>query len=67
MFKHAGGKMDKTKFTEILSEYKRDFPQRWQDEMYKWQNIKQFQENWNANAENFHDMLEKALPHTNRD
>ena len=57
--------MDKTKFTEILSEYKRDFPQRWQDEMYKWQNIKQFQENWNANAENFHDMLEKALPHTN--
>ena len=57
--------MDKTKFSEILSEYKKEFPTRWNDEMYKWELIKQFQDNWNVDAEDFHGMLEKALPNTN--
>ena len=57
--------MDKAKFTEILSEYKNEFQTRWNDEKYKWELIKQFQSNWNIDAENFHDMLEKALPNTN--
>ena len=49
--------MDKAKFIEILSEYKNEFHTRWNDEMYKWELIQQFQNNWNINAENFHDML----------
>lgn len=57
--------MDKAKFIEILSEYKNEFHTRWNDEMYKWELIQQFQNNWNINAENFHDMLEQALPNTN--
>lgn len=57
--------MDKAKFIEILSEYKNEFHARWNYEMYKWELIQQFQNNWNINAENFHDMLEQALPNTN--
>ena len=57
--------MDKNKFAEVLSEYKNEFSTRWKDEMYKWELIKQFQDNWNIDAENFHEMLDKALPNTN--
>ena len=42
--------MDKAKFIEILSEYKNEFHTRWNDEMYKWELIQQFQNNWNINA-----------------
>ena len=57
--------MDKDKFIEILSEYKNKFDIRWPEEKYKWQNIKQFQDNWDIDAENFVEMLEKAIPATN--
>lgn len=57
--------MDFSKLAEIIKTYTNKFETRWEDEKYKWQNIKQFQDNWDIDAENFADMLEKAIPDTN--
>ena len=45
------------KLANTLTEYKNDFPDRWEDENYKWIAIKQFQDNWDSNAENFGEMF----------
>lgn len=57
--------MELAKLAEVVRNYKNKFDIRWPDEKYKWQNIKQFQENWNIEAENFVEMLEKAIPDSN--
>ena len=57
--------MDLNKLQEIFENYKNNFNNRWEDEKYKWENIKQFQDNWNIDAENFVEMLEKSIPNSN--
>ena len=41
------------KLTPVLDGYKKYFPIHWNDEKYKWEAIKYFQDNWNIDAENF--------------
>ena len=47
---------------EILVSYKENFlPKWWHDEKYKWEAAKCFQDNWDVNAPDFPDMLERSL------
>ena len=56
---------DREVFQQILSSYKADFLEElWPQERFKWVAVKQFQDHWDANAENFGSMLEKALAET---
>ena len=50
---------------EILAQYKQIFvPERWDDEKFKWEAVKWFQDNWDVNAVDFADMLSRALSKT---
>lgn len=50
---------------EVLVQYKKDFlPKHWNDEKYKWEAVKCFQDNWNVKAEDFADMLSRSLSKT---
>lgn len=52
---------------DIISEYKKYFPQRFSgedQEKFKWEAIKHFQMHWNINAPDFKEMLEKSLSKT---
>ena len=47
---------------EILVQYKKDFADFvWSNERYKWIAVQNFQDNWDVNAEDFAEMLEKSL------
>lgn len=49
----------------ILAQYKRDFiTTRWGEERYKWEAVKWFQDNWDVNASNFAEMLNRSLDKT---
>jgi len=49
------------KLNEILVVYKSDFVDKtWSEEKYKWQAVKQFQDNWDINASDFSSMFAKA-------
>ena len=65
--------IDQVKLQDVLRCYKRDFVsfmcdekeyERWNEEKYKWEAVKCFQENWNLNAGNFSEMLKLALSKT---
>ena len=45
------------KIKSILDGYVDYFPEHWNDETYKWQAVKCFQDNWNTEAENFKEMF----------
>ena len=45
------------KLEPIIAGYKAYFPIHWEDEKYKWEAIKHFQDHWNIDAENFGDMF----------
>ena len=52
-------------FLDALSNYKKDFAAGWwQDEKFKWEAVKCFQDNWNIDAEDFPEMLKRALAKT---
>ncbi|WP_296919362.1 hypothetical protein [Megasphaera sp.] len=56
---------DKSKLADVLVRYKKDFlPKRWEREKYKWEAVKCFQDNWDADAVDFAAMLEKSLAET---
>lgn len=56
---------DKSRLKDVLVQYKKDFVStQWGDEKYKWEAVKCFQDNWNVNAENFADMLNRSLAKT---
>ena len=56
---------DSFRLKEVLVEYKKDFVARqWGDEKYKWEAVKHFQDNWDVNAPDFADMLERSLAKT---
>ena len=52
------------KLKPVLEGYKEYFPQKWNVEKYKWEAVKQFQDNWNIDADNFGEMFKKATEKT---
>ena len=46
--------------SSILSQYRAELPSFWQDEKYKWEAVKQFQEKWDIEAEDFGAMFTEA-------
>lgn len=57
--------IDLERFAEILALYKGDFASTtWQNEKYKWEAVKHFQDNWDINASGFAKMLEASLAKT---
>lgn len=56
---------DKALLQKVLEQYKRDFVlTQWEDEKYKWEAVKCFQDNWYVEADGFADMLTKSLSKT---
>ena len=50
---------------DVLVKYKQDFvPKQWRNEKYKWEAVKCFQYNWDANTADFAAMLKRALAKT---
>lgn len=56
--------IDLEKLKPILEGYKAYFPSHWDDEKYKWEAVKHFQDHWNIDAENFGDMFKLATDKT---
>lgn len=53
------------KFQEALCKYEDDFQGKWwEDEKFKWEAVKCFQDNWNIEAEDFAEMLKRSLAKT---
>lgn len=48
-----------------LDAYRRDLTNNWPNEKYKWEAITRFHDNWDIDAEDFADMLDRALLPTN--
>ena len=55
---------DMEEFKKALKAYKKEFTFHIGEEIYKWKAIKQFQDNWNIDAENFPEMLDKSFAKT---
>ena len=51
-------------FENYLATYKKDFTTWFQDEKYKWEMVKHFQDNFDLEAENFSEMLKRSLAKT---
>lgn len=56
--------IDLDKLNPILEGYKAYFPDYWDDEKYKWEAVKHFQDYWNIDAENFGEMFKQATDKT---
>ena len=56
--------INEEKLRSSLIDYKRDFDQRWENEKFKWEAVKCFQDNWDLNASDFASMLKKSLSET---
>ena len=52
---------DKNALATVISLYKKDFERIHKEEIYKWEAVKHFQDNWNINASDFPLMLDLAL------
>lgn len=53
---------DKFRLKNILSQYKQNFvSMQWSNEKYKWEAVKWFQGNWDVNASDFPEMLNRSL------
>ena len=46
---------------QLLDFYKKSFHKHWEDEKYKWQAIKSFQDNFDIDANNFAEMFKKSV------
>ena len=56
---------DKSRLERVLTQYKKDFlTGHWADEMYKWEAVKCFQNNWDIKGDDFADMLSRSLAQT---
>lgn len=57
--------INRSKYEKALALYKKDFAAViWSNEKYKWEAVKHFQDNWDINAPDFAEMLERALSKT---
>ena len=56
---------DHSKLADVLVAYKQNFvAKQWGDEKYKWEAVKWFQDNWDVNAPDFAEMLNRSLDKT---
>lgn len=55
---------DKSRLKRFLGKYKEEFIWHWAKEKYKWEAVKQFQDNWDVKAEDFAEMLARSLSRT---
>lgn len=56
---------DKFRLKDVLAHYKQNFVStQWGNEKYKWEAVKWFQDNWDVNAQNFPEMLNRSLDKT---
>ena len=55
---------NKERLSEAFDKYKQRFDIRWPEEMYKWEAVKCFQDNWDIDADDFADMLSRSLAKT---
>lgn len=56
---------DEFRLKDVLAHYKQDFASRqWDNERYKWEAVKWFQDNWDVNASDFPEMLNRSLGKT---
>ncbi len=56
---------DQFRLKEVLAQYKQSFVStQWGNEKYKWEAVKWFQDNWDVNAQNFPEMLNRSLDKT---
>lgn len=53
--------MNRKILLEYISEYKKQFEFVNQQEIYKWKAVKCFQDNWDIEAENFHEMMRDSF------
>jgi 5-methylcytosine-specific restriction protein B len=51
----------RSKIEEVISQYKADFARVDSEERYKWIAVKHFQDNWDINAQNVAEMIERAF------
>ena len=56
--------IDQEKLQTLIKEYKEDFKENISVELYKWEAVKHFQDNWNIEAEDFPTMLSQSLSKT---
>ena len=56
--------IDTKKLRQVLEGYKAYFPSHWDDEKYKWEAVKHFQDHWNIEAEDFGAMFKEATDKT---
>lgn len=52
--------MNQEVLKDYIEKYKKGFAEHWENERYKWECVKCFQDNWDINAENFYEMFTKA-------
>lgn len=52
--------INESKLQEVITGYKKYFPEKIQYEIYKWKAVKRFQDTWDINATDFRKMFEKA-------
>ena len=56
---------DKFRLKDVLAHYKQNFVStQWGNEKYKWEAVKWFQDNWDVNAPDFAEMLNRSLDKT---
>ena len=56
---------EQLRLTEVLVQYKQNFVSKlWGEEKYKWEAVKWFQDNWDVNAPDFAEMLNRSLDKT---
>lgn len=55
---------DIDKFNNALEFFRTSFFEHWEDEKYKWQAVKHFQENWNIDADDFSAMFTESTKKT---
>ena len=56
--------INQEKLQLILNGYKQYFPEHWKNERFKWEAVKQFQDYWNIDADNFAEMFKQATDKT---
>lgn len=56
--------IDQEKLQRLVEEYKSDFKENIPLELYKWEAVKHFQDNWDIDAEDFPAMLSRSLSKT---
>ena len=52
------------KLKQVIEAYKADFSEHFEEERYKWEAVKCFQDNWNIDAPDFAEMIKNSLAKT---